>query len=134
MDEQAPGLRDVWRMLVGHRALVATLSGALVAASVAFSFTQPQVYPASARLAVQPPLNQVVRQPHGPSGRNLADLTPQDIARLIDSSTAIAARVAKDRNLDNTPEQLLAAVGAKVLSDTLIEVTATAQKPALAAD
>jgi succinoglycan biosynthesis transport protein ExoP len=134
MDEQAPGLRDVWRMLVAHRALIATVTAAMLACSVAFSFTQPKVYSASARLLVKPPLNQLVLQTLGSSGRNVADLTPQDIARLIDSSTAIAARVAKARNLDNTPEQLLAAVGAKVLSDTLIEVTATAQKPDLARD
>jgi tyrosine-protein kinase len=134
MDEQAPGLRDVWRMLVAHRALIATTTAAMIAASVAFSFTQPKVYTASARLLVKPPLNQVVLQTLGSSGRNVADLTPADIARLIDSSTAIATRVAKARNLDNTPEQLLQAVGAKVVSDTLIEVTATAQKPALARD
>ncbi|HEX4907622.1 MAG TPA: polysaccharide biosynthesis tyrosine autokinase [Actinomycetes bacterium] len=134
MDEQAPGLRDVWRMLVGHRALIATVTAAMLAASVAFTLTQPKVYTASARLLVKPPLNGVVLQTLGSSGRNVADLTPQDIARLIDSSTAISTRVAKARNLDNTPEQLLAAVGAKVLSDTLIEVTATAQKPTLARD
>lgn len=134
MDEQAPGLRDVWRMLVGHRALIATITAAMLAASVAFTLTQPKVYSASARLLVKPPLNGVVLQTLGSSGRNVSDLTPQDIARLIDSSTAIAARVGKARNLDNTPEQLLAAVNAKVLSDTLIEVTATAQKPDLARD
>lgn len=133
MDEQAPGLRDVWRMLVSHRALIATVTGAMVAASLVFSFTQPQTYTAAARLLVKPPLNQVVLQTLGSSGRNVADLTPQDIARLIDSSTAIASRVQKELHLDNTPEQLLGAVGAKVLSDTLIEVTATAQKPSLAA-
>jgi len=134
MDEQAPGLRDVWRMLVGHRALIATTTAAMVAASVAFSFTQPKVYTASSRLLVRPPLNQVVLQTLGSSGRTVADLTPADIARLIDSSTAIAGRVRTSRNLDNTPEQLLAAVGAKVVSDTLIEVDATAQTPTLAQD
>lgn len=132
MDEQAPGLRDAWRMLVGHRALIATVTGAMVAASLVFSFTEAKTYTASARLLVKPPLNQVVLQTLGSSGRNVADLTPQDIARLIDSSTSIASRVQKQLGLDNTPEQLLGAVGAKVLSDTLLEVTATAQKPALA--
>lgn len=134
MDEQAPGLRDVWRMLVGHRALIATVTFAMLAASVAFTLTQPRVYTASARLLVKPPLSGAVQQALGSSGRAVADLTPQDIARLIDSSTPIAARVARERNLANTPEQLLAAVDAKVLSDTLIEVTATAQKPTLARD
>jgi capsular exopolysaccharide synthesis family protein len=133
MDEQAPGLRDVWRMLVRHRALIATVTGAMVAASLVFSFTEAKTYTAAARLLVKPPLNQVVLQTLGSSGRNVADLTPQDIARLIDSSTAIASRVQKQLGLDNTPEQLLGAVGAKVVSDTLLEVTATAQKPSLAA-
>jgi capsular exopolysaccharide synthesis family protein len=121
-------------MLVGHRSLIATIAGAMVVASVAFSFTQPRVFTASSRLLVRPPLNPLVQATLGSSGRTVADLTPADVARLIDSSTAIAGRVRTSRNLDNTPEQLLAAVGAKVLSDTLIEIDATAQKATLARD
>jgi capsular exopolysaccharide synthesis family protein len=120
-------------MLIRHRALIATVAGAMTAASLVFSFTQPKAYTASARLLTQAPLNQVViNAMGGGGGRNTVDLSPKDIAELIDSSTQIATMVRDQLKLDNTPEQLVAAVKARVLTDTLIEVSATAQKPALA--
>jgi capsular exopolysaccharide synthesis family protein len=134
MDEQAPGLRDVWRMLVRHRALIAAVAGAVTAASLVFSVTQPKAYASTARLFTQAPLNQVVIQAltGSGSGRANVDLSPKDIAELIDSSTPIARIVIDKLKLDNTPEQLVAVVKARVLTDGIIEVSATAQRPELA--
>lgn len=132
MDEQAPGLRDVWRMLLGHRLLIATVTGAVTAAALVYSFTQPKAFTAKAQILTQAPLNPVVVQAMGGNGRNVQDIAPKDIAQLIDGSTAIAGYVQKNHFPANTPEQLLAAVKARVLSDTLIEIAATAPKAAQA--
>src|SRR5205823_2343812 len=56
--------------LIRQRALVAAVTGAVVAASLAFSLIQPKTYTAAARLLVKPPLNQVVLQTLGSSSHN----------------------------------------------------------------
>lgn len=134
MDEQAPGLRDVWRMLLRHRVLIATVTGAMTAASLVYSITQPKVYTATARLENKAPISPLVLDMLGSNGRAGVQRDPQDVAETIDSSTALAERVLARLSLDNTPEQLLGATKAKVVTEGIIEVTATAPKnPDLAA-
>ena len=134
MDEQAPGLRDVWRMLLRHRVLIAVVAGATTAASLAYSFTQPKQYTSSATLQVrQSALDTIAIQAlGGGGGKSIDETNGKDVATIIGSSTAIAKRVRDQLKLDNTPDQLLRAVQAKVVTDLLVQVSATAQKPALA--
>ncbi|HYZ97649.1 MAG TPA: polysaccharide biosynthesis tyrosine autokinase, partial [Acidimicrobiales bacterium] len=132
MDEQAQGLRDVWRMLLRHRMLIATVTGAMTVAALIFSLTQPKVYSARAQLRIQPPLSEVVRQTLGNNGRNVGEASPDDVVKLLPSSDPIAKRVKTTLKLRNTEAQLQAAIKARVVTDTIIEVTATAPNPALA--
>ena len=129
MDEQAPGLRDVSRMLLRHRLLIATVAGATTAAALVYSITQPKAYTARAQLLTRAPLNAVVIDAMGGRANSAKDIETKDIADLIGDGSAIAAYVQKAHFPKNTPEELSSAVKARVLSDTLIEVSATAPKP-----
>lgn len=142
MEERVPEIGDRLRTLAHHKLVIVVTVGGLVAAALAYSFVQPDRYSATSEVVVQP----VVLQPAistsvagGFAGNPSLDVDIETEA-LIAGSPLIAEKVLRGLPEDSPASDILSSPGdladsieTAPVTDDLIEITASAPTPELAA-
>lgn len=137
MDEQAPGLRDVFRILWRNRLLIGLIVAVTTIGAFGYSITQPKTYTASSRVLIQDVLSPAVLSSLGGSRGGsrsgaLGDLSTETQSKIVESSV-VANRVIDALKITTPPQKLLKLIKVRVLGDSLLAIDASAGTPQAAA-
>lgn len=134
MEEQVTDIRETLGIIWRRKALILGTMALVALAAVAYSAGKPKVYTAKSRLVVRPVVQQQGFSPSGSSSSPLGkDISIESQSEIL-KSPVVARRVHRALGSSASAGALGRAVSVRVVTDELLEITASARTPQHAAD